>query len=61
MWLEDNGYRDIVDSAWRQQVSGRPMDQVEEKIKICQARLSRWSRLAFGNTTRALVEKKKTN
>ena len=48
MWLEDDGCRDIVDSAWRQQVSGKSMDQVEEKIKICQARLSRWSRLAFG-------------
>jgi len=59
MWLEDDGCRDIVDSAWRQQVSGKSMDQVEEKIKICQARLSRWSRLAFGNITRALAEKKK--
>ena len=39
-------------------MSGRPMVQVEEKIKIFQARLSRWSRLAFGNITRALAEEK---
>ena len=58
MWLKDDGCRDILDSVWRQQVSGRPMVQVEEKIKICQARLSRWSRLAFGNITRALAEEK---
>ena len=52
------GCRDIVELAWRKQATGRPMDRVEEKIKNCQANLSWWSRVAFGNITRALIEKK---
>lgn len=58
MWLEIEGCRVIAESAWRLLASGRPMHRVEEKIKIYQAKLSRWSRVAFGNITRALTEKK---
>lgn len=38
---------------------GKPIDKLEGKIKHCQAQLFKWSRIAFGNTTKALTEKKK--
>ena len=59
MWLEDAECRGIVESAWSQDFMDRPIDKVEEKIKHCQAQLSRWRRVTFGNITKALTEKKK--
>ena len=59
MWLKDPGCKDIVESAWRRIMVEGPMEQVEGKIQECQAKLTQWSRLRFGNTTWLLKEKKK--
>ena len=58
MWLEDEGCGKVVDLAWRRICLGNPMAQVEDKIKVCQAKLKQWSRTSFGNITHTLQEKK---
>ena len=35
------------------------MEQMEGKIQECQAKLTQWSRLSFGNITQLLKEKKR--
>lgn len=47
MCSEDEGCKDIVKSAWRKAFLGRPIDQVEGKIKNCQIKLNWWSRGSF--------------
>ena len=58
MWLEDPRCKEVVALAWERSVGGSPIDQVEGKIKECQAKLKQWSCIHFGNITRALKKKK---
>ena len=58
MWLEEEGCRDTVESAWLFDAPGQAMSRVEGKISHCQAKLKWWSRIAIGNITRLLKEKK---
>ena len=60
MWLEDLRCKDIVELAWGRIMVGGSMDQVEGKIQECQAKLTQWSGLSFGNITQLLKEKKKS-
>ena len=59
MWLEEEGCRDTVEAAWGCDVPGQAMARVDGKITHCQAKLKWWSRMAIGNITRLLKEKKK--
>ena len=59
MWLEEGGCRDTVEAAWGCDVPGQAMARVEGKITHCQAKLKWWSRMAIGNITRLLKEKKR--
>ena len=61
MWLEDLGCKDIVESTWGRTMVGGPMEQMEGKIQECQAKLTQWSWLSFGNITQLLKEKKKSS
>ena len=58
MWLEEDGCMDIVESAWRYNATGHAMAWVEGKITNCQTKLKWWSRVAIGNITWLLKEKK---
>ena len=58
MWLEEEGCRDTVESAWLFDAPSQAMSRVEGKISHCQAKLKWWSRMAIGNITRLLKEKK---
>nr|POF25158.1 putative ribonuclease h protein [Quercus suber] len=58
MWLEEEGCRDTVELAWGVDVPGHEMARVEGKITHCQSKLKWWSRVAVGNITRLLKEKK---
>ena len=58
MWLEEEGCRDTVESAWLFNALGQAMSRVEEKISHCQAKLKLWSRMEIGNITRLLKEEK---
>ena len=58
MWLEEEGCRDTVESAWLFDALGQAMSRVEEKISHCQAKLKLWSRMEIGNITRLLKEEK---
>lgn len=57
MWIDVEGCRDSMESAWRQPALGSPMQQVEDKLKRCQLILQWWSRISFGNVTKQLKEK----
>ena len=59
MWLEDLRCKEVVFSTWERFVGGSPIDQVERKIKECQAKLKQWSCIHFENITQALTKKKK--
>ena len=58
MWLKDTRCSEVVDLAWRRHFSGKPVVQVEGKIKECQEKLKQWSCVSFGSITRSLKEKK---
>ena len=58
MWLEEEGCRDTVESAWQFNAPGQAMTRVEGKINHCQTKLKWWSRMAIGNITNLLKEKK---
>lgn len=57
MWLEEEGCRDTVESAWLHDVPDHPMARFEGKISLCQSKLKWWSRVVVGNITRLLKEK----
>ena len=58
MWIDEEGYQDSVELAWRQPIRGNLMEQVEGKLKRCQLNLTWWSRNSFGNVIKQLKEKK---
>ena len=58
MWLEEKGCRDTVESAWHFNAPGQAMTRVEGKINHCQTKFKWWSRMAIGNITNLLKEKK---
>lgn len=58
MWLEEEGCRDTIESAWLFNALGEAMTRVEGKISHCQTKLKWWSRMAIGNITSLLKEKK---
>lgn len=58
MWLEEDGCVEIVESAWRYNATGHAMARVKRKITYCQTKLKWWSRVAIGNITWLLKEKK---
>nr|POE98397.1 hypothetical protein CFP56_65575 [Quercus suber] len=58
MWMDDEGCREAIEDAWLHEFPGCPMARVEGKLMRCQKNLKRWSRVNFGNVTRALKEKK---
>ena len=43
MWLEEEGCRDTVESAWLFDAPGQAMSRVQGKISHCQAKLKWWS------------------
>ena len=58
MWLEEEGCRDTIESTWLFNALGQAMTRVEGKIGHCKKKLKRWSRMAIGNITNLLKEKK---
>ncbi|XP_050253672.1 uncharacterized protein LOC126699744 [Quercus robur] len=58
MWMGEEGCKDVVEEAWVHETTGHAMARVEGKIGRCQSKLTWWSRLAIGNITRQLKEKK---
>ena len=52
MWIEEEGCQASVEAAWREPAKGCPMEQVELKLKSCQANLKWWSRNSFSNVTK---------
>ena len=59
MWLEEEGCRDTMETTWLFNAPGQAMTRVEGKISHCHAQLKWWSRVAIGNITQLLKEKKK--
>lgn len=59
MWLEEEGCRETVEVAWSLEAQGHAMARVEAKIGYYQSKLKWWSRVAIGNITWQLKEKKK--
>ena len=50
----------MVEAAWESPFfSSNPMSVVKANVNNCQRNLKEWSRVSFGNISRALVEKKK--
>nr|POF14797.1 hypothetical protein CFP56_33006 [Quercus suber] len=58
MWLEEEGCKETIEEAWSLEANGHAMARVEGKIGRCQSKLKWWSRMAIGNITRQLKEKK---
>ena len=58
MWMKDEGRRDAIEDAWSHVFQGNPMSRVEGKVDRCRKNLKWWSKVAFGNVTRSLREKK---
>ena len=58
MWLEEEGCRDTVESAWQFNAPGQAMTRVEGKINHCQTKLKWWCRMEIGNITKLLKDKK---
>ena len=58
MWMRDEGCREVIEDAWSFDCQGSPMKRVEEKVDRCHVNLKWWSKVAFGNVTHRLREKK---
>ena len=58
MWMRDEGCRRVIEEAWSYDYLGSPMRRVEGKMDKCRRNLKWWSKVAFGNVTRGLREKK---
>ena len=58
MWMKDEGCREAIEDAWSHVFQGNPMSRVEGKVDRCRKNLRWWSKVAFGNVTRSLREKK---
>ena len=62
VWLNDEACRSTVEATWESLFfSSNPMSVVEANVKNCQRHLKKWSKASFGNISRALVEKKKSD
>ena len=60
VWLNDESCRTTVEAAWESPFfSSNPMSVVEANMNNYQRYLKEWSRVSFGNISRALAEKKK--
>ena len=59
MWLKEEECRGTVEEGWSREVQGHAMVRVESKIGYCQSKLKWWSRVAIGNITQQLKDKKK--
>ena len=60
VWLNDESCRTTVEVAWESPFfSSNPMSVVEANMNNYQRYLKEWSRVSFGNISRALAEKKK--
>ena len=57
MWMEDGGCRE-VEEAWAYEFQGSAINRLEGKVDRCRRKLKWWSKVAFGNVTRKLKEKK---
>ena len=58
MWMEDGGCREVVEEAWAYEFHGSAIHRLEGKVDWCHRKLKWWSKVAFGNVTRKLKEKK---
>ena len=58
MWMRDKGCRGVIEDAWSYDYQGNPMRRMEGKMDRCRRNLKWWSKVAFGNVTRGLKEKK---
>ena len=56
--MKDEGCREAIEDAWSHVYQGNPMSRVEGKVDRCHKILKWWSKVAFGNVTRSLREKK---
>ena len=59
MWMEEEGCREVVEDAWSYESQGDAISRLEMKVDRCRRNLKWWSKVAFGNVTRKLKEKKK--
>ena len=59
MWMEDEGCREVVEDAWSYDSQGGAISILEMKVDWCRRNLKWWSKVAFGNVTQKLKEKKK--
>ena len=59
MWMEDEGCREVVEDARSYDSQGGAISILEMKVDWCRRNLKWWSKVAFGNVTRKLKEKKK--
>ena len=58
IWLTEEGCKEAIEEAWVYEANGHAMTRVEGKIGRCQSKLTWWSRMAIGNITQQLKEKK---
>ena len=58
MWMEDGRCREVVEEAWAYECHGSAVHRLEGKVDRCHRKLKWWSKVAFGNVTRKLKEKK---
>ena len=56
--MRDERCREVIEDAWSHVYHGSPMSRVEGKVERCHKNLKWWSKVAFGNVTRSLREKK---
>ena len=58
VWLERESCHAMVRLAWRSENVEVSMAMVEENLQQCQIKLKWWSRVAFGNIVRQLIDKR---
>ena len=56
--MRDERCREVIEDAWSHVYHGSPMSRVEGKVERCHKNLKWWSKVAFGNVTQSLREKK---
>ena len=58
VWLSESGCHDVIKSAWPSMDTGCYMEDVMVKVDRCKNRLQHWSKVSFGNITKALNDKR---
>lgn len=56
LWVNQNGFIDIVKKVWKNNIQGNTMWRLQSKLKILSKHLSQWSRTNIGDVNENTIK-----